>query len=193
MSDDEFLDGLRGDWQSRVTPEDTLADAVTSGENRLRRDKRARLGSVIGYFGLMLLFFYLSRTQESPLFHLGAVAFLVAFLLTLGDFILLRRVTGADFMGDASSLLEKAERQAQSALYLTRGALAAAVLLGVCAIFAAIYAVTGFAEPLFATVMAVVWAASGYFALLQQRAASARALAELEQVRAMRVELASME
>ena len=189
MSSDEFLDGLRGDWQSRMADPAALSASVRQGEAALRSKKVVRLSSLLTYLVLTLVFGYFSWTRQDPLFHLGAVAFLVAFLLTAGEFMFLRRVTGADFMAGKDALIEKAELQAQSAVMLSQAALAAAALLSVCAIIAAIYAVSGYVNPWQAGPLAAVWAVTGFLLWVNQRKQSAKAEAELEQIRSMRAEL----
>jgi 1,4-dihydroxy-2-naphthoate octaprenyltransferase len=189
MSTDDFLDGLKTDWQSRQVDLSSLEAEVAQGDKLLRRQKTVRLFSMVMYLVLTLAFAYFAVTLSSPLFHLGAVAFLVAMLLTVGEFLFLRRVTGADFMDDADTLLKKAERQAQSAVMLSQGALAAAILLGVCALIATVFGITGRADPLVAAVLAVVWAASGAMAWLGQLRQRMQAEAELEQFQSLRAEL----
>lgn len=188
MTNDDFLNGLRSEWQARMADPRVLADSVRQGQRQLQRQKWRRLGSVGMFAGLAAYFAYQAWNLDSPLFHLAAVAFLVALLITAGEFLFLRRVTGADYMANTAGLQQAAEKQAQSAVVIERAAASAAMLLGICAIFAAIYAVTGRSDPWMASMLAAVWIAAAGFTWFHYRRRSASAEAELEQIRALRAE-----
>lgn len=188
MTNDDFMDGLRADWQSRMADPRVLEHAVREGETRLQRQKWQRLGGLAMFAALTAYFAYQAWNLDSPLFHLGAVAFLVALLITAGEFLFLRRITGADYMAGGASLEEKAEKQAQGAVMLERAAASAAMLLGICATFAAIYAVTGRTNPWTAGLLAVVWFVAAAFTWIHYRRRSTSAEAELEQIRSVRAE-----
>ena len=186
MSADDFLDGLKADWQSRTVDTQALAEKVQAGEQRLARAKRHRLASLAGFILLIALFGYCAWRIGNPLFHLGAIAFLAAALLLLGELLLLRRVTGADLMADSLTLLGQAERQARSALRLEQAAIGGAIVLWGCAAAAMSFVVLGRVAPWQAIPLALVWAIVGGAQWVRQRERSAQAQAELDQIQALR-------
>ncbi|GAA0272451.1 hypothetical protein GCM10009127_11010 [Alteraurantiacibacter aestuarii] len=189
MSTDDFLDRLRGDWQSRSADLGDVLARVQAGEARLRRERRQRIFGTACMACFAIIFAWVGWTLKSPLFQLGSVAFLAAMLMFVADLFYLRQATGGELLEDTPSVLARAERQARVALRLTEAMLGAAVLLAVCAAIALAYGLAGKVDMVRATVIAAFWLGGAAYCWLRQRSRRARAEAEIAHVSRLQAQL----
>ncbi len=188
MSSDDFLDDLKGAWQSRETDLGDIAARVADGERQIRKEKAGRLGSIVVCSGACLFFVYLNWVKGDPAFHLAAVAFLVAGLLAIGDFVFLRRSKGSELLEAPEDVLAEAERQAMIALRLLEAKLAYAVLLLVCAIILAVFVLAKMTSTWNGLFISVIWAAGAVGGFLYYRRKKNTADGELREVRSLRAD-----
>ncbi|GEM_PF-3528071 len=188
MSTDDFLDGLKDDWQSRSADLGNVAEKVARGEELVRREKRGRLVQIALLGAFAIYFFWQAWMLHDILFHLGGVAFLTAVALAAGDYLYLRRNDPAAMLGDPGSVLVKAERQARIALRLAEAMAAHSLLLLVCAAIVIGFVFYGLYPPPI-MLIGFLWIAAGVGMYLVHRSKHGAAKAELDGILAMQEEL----
>ena len=189
MSTDDFLDGLRGDWQGRTANLGDVTGNVARGEEKLQRERRGRIVQILLLGALCIWFFWQAWARHDILFHLGGVAVLTAVALAAGDYIYLRRNGGAQLLGDPAIVLANAERQARIAVRLAEALLAQALLLLVCATIAIGFVLWGLYPPP-VVLIGLLWIAAAGGVFLIHRSRRGKALAELREIQALQEELA---
>ncbi|TIX49697.1 hypothetical protein [Alteraurantiacibacter aquimixticola] len=189
MSDDDFLDGLKGDWQSQDADLQAYADLVAEGEQKLCKERTHRLGQMAVFWAFAAFFTWQVFNAGHFLFHVAAVVFLTAGLIALADFVFLRRMHGEAYLQQAGEVLDQAERQARIGLRLAEGMKAHAVLLAVCSALMFGYDIVAASEPGRGMLIGLVIGGAAVFMWFAQRGRYCEVRAELDGVRAMRAEL----
>jgi hypothetical protein len=136
MTNDDFLDGLRSDWNAAVFDPERLR-LVTA-----RRRRRAVLRLAADVVGAVIatiaaVWFILTATRRGePLYWLGAAAMLLVPPTVAANWMRAWRNSRADYGATTISVLDHAKAHARADLRLTRGGYYTVVILLACSVIA---------------------------------------------------------
>lgn len=169
MTDDPFLDDLRGAWQRQPVAIDRLRREVARRNARQDFYQAAKLAAALVILAIAGAFLWRLVMHPTALDALAAAAFLAATPLALIGWRESRALARIDHAAAPAKLVEAERARA----IVTRGLLwidaAAAVILFICAIAVLGLAAAGLAEPDTAFLFAILWALSAAAALIAYR------------------------